>query len=75
MRQKVDRLTDELHNLSTKKKDAWLHLHNATSRDIEVLKQRYKHLHKLTRAADCQAAKEYMVESLFSRGTRVWLGS
>ena len=49
-KQKEDWVTDELLNLSKKKKDAWLFLYGIGNSD-DSLKLKYHHLCKLTKAA------------------------
>ena len=46
-----DWITDEVHNLSSKKKEAWVSLRNAPPQDITHLKSEYSHLKKLTTVA------------------------
>ena len=47
----LDRITDEVRNLSRKKQEAWVCLKNAPSNDISHLKTEYNHLKKLTPVA------------------------
>ena len=57
-----DWITNEVHNLSRKKKEAWIRLKNACPQDITRLKTEYDHLKKLTKAAAEKARNAWWSE-------------
>ena len=58
-----DWITDEVRNLSRKKKEAWAHLRNAPPQDISHLKTEYSHLKKLTKVSAEKARSSWWSES------------
>ena len=58
-----DWITDEVRNLSRKKKEAWVHLRNAPPQDISRLKTEYNHLKKLTKVSAEKARNSWWSES------------
>ena len=57
-----DWITNEVHNLSRKKKAAWICLKNALSQDTTRLKTEYDHFKKLTKAAAEKACNTWWSE-------------
>ena len=57
-----DWITNEVRNLSRKKKEAWVRLKNAPPQDITRLKAEYDHLRKLTKVAAEKARNAWWSE-------------
>ena len=57
-----DWITDEVINLSRRKRDAWLKLKNASSQTTPHLRSEYNHLKKLTRVAAEKARNSWWSE-------------
>ena len=55
-------ITNEVHNLSRKKKEAWIRLKNAPPQDSACLKTEYDHLKKLTKVAAEKARNAWWSE-------------
>ena len=58
-----DWITDEVRNLSRKKKEAWVHLRNAPPQDISRLKTEYNQLKKLTKVSAEKARNSWWSEN------------
>ena len=57
-----DWITDEVHNLSKKKQEAWIRLKNAPLQDTTHLQSEYNHLKKLTKVAAEKAQNSWWSE-------------